>query len=169
MFTKYILSGKISPMKAIFVESLNGYLAHSANDDMLWTPSLDKKIFKLLSFAFGGVYVCSQHTYSLLPDIMRGDKNRQFVIADKTGEKSLTVLNKKYPNGVLIGGPRFLTVAYNSGVIDTFIITTVNKNIPGVAEYKNPFTEILAKQGANCEIKFPDMVVRVYKNNSRGR
>ena len=156
-------------MKAIFVESLNGYLARGANDDMLWTPPLDKKIFKLLSFAFGGVCVCSAHTYKLLPDAMRGDKNRRFIIADKTGENSLVALNKKYPNGVLIGGPRFLTAAYNVGVIDTFIITTVNKVIAGAPEYKNPFAESLVKQGADCEIAFPDMIVRVYKNNSRIR
>ena len=151
-------------MKAIFVESLNGYLARGPDDDMLWTPSLDKKLFKLLSFAFGGLYVCSQHTYDLLPITMRNDINRRFITADKDGKNSLKELKKKYPNGVLIGGPRFLVAAYDIGAIDTFIITTVNKNISGPAEYKNPFAEKLAKQGANCEIKFEDMVVRVYYN-----
>ena len=31
-------------MKAIFVESKNGYLAKDAEDDMSWTSSLDKKL-----------------------------------------------------------------------------------------------------------------------------
>ena len=156
-------------MKAIFVESLDGYLARGANDDMMWTPSLDKKIFKLLTCAFGGVYVCSAHTYNLLPVAMRNDTNRKFIIADRAGENSLVSLNRKYPNGVLIGGPRFLTAAYNLGVIDTFVVTTVNKTISGPVEYKNPFTTQLAKTGALCEVKFDDMVVRVYKNNVRTR
>lgn len=156
-------------MKAIFVESLNGYLARGANDDMMWTPSLDKKIFKLLNFAFGGVCVCSRNTYDLLPDAMRNDKNRKFIIANKSGENTLDKLNKLYPNGVLIGGPRFLKVAYNLGVIDTFIVTTVNKPIASTPEYKNPFVSKFAQIGALCEIKFDDMVVRVYKNNLRVR
>ena len=71
-------------MKAIFVESLNGYLARGPDDDMLWTPPLDKKIFKLLSFAFGGVYVCSKQTYNLLPEKMRLDPAREFIIASRS-------------------------------------------------------------------------------------
>ncbi len=152
-------------MKAIFVESQNGYLARGAMDDMMWTPQLDKKLFRLLSFAFGGVYVCSRHTYSLLPYAMRNDKNRKFIIADRDGQNSLYKLNMRYPNGVLVGGPRFLSAAYDIGAIDTFIITTVNKNIDSSDKYKNPFAEKLVQIGPQCEIKFDDMVVRVYKNN----
>ena len=62
-----------------------------------------------------------------------------------------------------------MMAAYNIGVIDMFIVTTVNKPIISVNEYKNPFGETLAKLGAICEIKFNEMVVRVYKNNFQAR
>jgi len=156
-------------MKAIFVESSDGYLARGSNDDMMWTPALDKKVFKLLSYSLGGVCVCSRHTYNLLPDAMRNDKNRKFIVAGKSGINSLENLNKKHPNAVLIGGPRFLTVAYGAGVIDTFIITTVNTVINGTSEYKNPFEKVLANIKPQCEIGFDEMVIRVYKNNARAR
>lgn len=68
-------------MKAIFVESLNGYLAKGPNDDMSWTPKLDKKIFKLLSFALGGIYFCSKRTFNLLPEVMTTDPNRHFELS----------------------------------------------------------------------------------------
>lgn len=156
-------------MKAIFVESSDGYLARGADDNMVWTPALDKKVFKLLSYSLGGVCVCSRHTYNLLPDAMRNDKNRKFIVAGKSGINSLENINKRYPNGILIGGPRFLTMAYIAGVIDTFIVTTVNMPINSTSEYKNPFEKVLSTIKPQCEIKFDEMVVRVYKNNSRSR
>ena len=113
--------------------------------------------------------VCSRHTYNLLPDLMRNDKNRKFIVAGKSGINSLENINKRYPNGILIGGPRFLTMAYIAGVIDTFIVTTVNMPINSTSEYKNPFEKVLSTIKPQCEIKFDEMVVRVYKNNSRAR
>lgn len=152
-------------MKAIFVESKDNFLAKSGEDDMLWTPSLDKKLFKLLSCAFGGICIVSKHTYNLLPNIMLKDKNRQFIIAERTGPNSLYNLNKLYPNGILIGGPSFLWAAYNEDVIDTFIITTINKEIKCQdLKFKNPFLDILKNIETNCLIKFDEMEIRIYRN-----
>lgn len=77
------------------MESANGYLAKSDSDNMLWTPKLDKKIFKLLTYACGGVCVCSKKTYDLLPYQMLNDKNRKFIIATRDGSTTLPKLNKK--------------------------------------------------------------------------
>ena len=151
-------------MKAIFVESKNGYLAKGPEDNMLWTPKLDKQLFKLLSCAFGGVCVCSAHTYGLLPNKMKWDEHRQFIIAEKSGLNTLYNLNKAYPNAILIGGPVFLKAAYKAKVIDTFIVTTTNIGIANNPRYENPFLDILLKLEISCEIDFKDMVVRVYKN-----
>lgn len=151
-------------MKAIFVESQNGYLAKGPDDDMSWTPSLDKKLFKLLSLAFGGVYVCSRRTYMLLPKKMVLDENRKFIIAEKAGINSLYHLNKMFPNAVLLGGPTFLKAAYNAKVIDSFIITTVEQRIRNNRKYENPFIDILLQQELIGEVKFNELTVRVYKN-----
>lgn len=151
-------------MKAIFVESSNGYLATGPDDNMMWTPRLDKQLFKLLSCAFGGICVCSRHTYELLPAKMRYDENRNFIIAERAGAKSLYNLNKIYPNAVLVGGPTFLKAAYQAKVIDTFIVTTLNDRIANSAKYENPFIDILLQSEMLCEIKFKELTVRVYKN-----
>ena len=109
-------------MKAIFVESANGYMATSACDDMLWTPTIDKKIFRLLTTFGSGICVCSKHTYSLLPPKMVFDPARKFIVAEKTGSKSLPALNNVYPDAILIGGPAFIKVAYNMSILDTIIV-----------------------------------------------
>ncbi len=147
-------------MKAIFVESQNGYLAKSDSDDMLWTPALDKKIFKLLTYACGGVCVCSKKTYDLLPYQMLNDKNRKFIVATHDGATSLPQLNTRFPNAVLIGGPTFLTQAYKHNVIDTFIVTTTTTTIESSEKFKNPFREILTNP--QTTINFPDMVINIY-------
>lgn len=152
-------------MKAIFVESINRYLAKGPADDMLWTPPLDKKIFKLLTYSFGKICVVSLNTYKLLPEKMLQDNNRQFIIAEKTGPNSLYNLNKIYPNAVLIGGPRFLKAAQKINVIDTFIITTVHTDIISSEEYKNPFTDYLKSLKSLCTIKFDEMTINIYENN----
>lgn len=147
-------------MKAIFVESANGYLARNELDDMSWTPSLDKKIFKFLTLVSGGICVCSKHTYKLLPNIMLKDTNRKYIIAERTGEKSLSELNKKYPNAVLVGGVTFLKAAYDLDVIDTFVVTTVPLAIQSTEKYKNPFTKILKTPA--CMLLLDTMSVKVY-------
>ncbi len=149
-------------MKAIFVESLNGYLARDDKDNMAWTPVLDKKIYKLLTYAFGGTCICSQLTYNLLPKKMIQDSNRKFIIAERNGPNSLTSLSQLYPNGVLIGGPTFLMAAYNLGIIDTFIITTINININSTNKYRNPFRTILS--APNCKIQLPDMTISIFND-----
>ena len=127
-------------MKAIFVESLDGYLAKGPEDRMLWTPSLDKQIFKLLSCAFGGVCICSNHTWELLPKSMKYCEFRKFIVAEKAGPYSLGNLNRIYPNAVLIGGPTFLKAAYNAKVIDTFINNEMKSNEDRI---NNTYKEII--------------------------
>ncbi|MCQ2574972.1 MAG: hypothetical protein MJ156_02630, partial [Alphaproteobacteria bacterium] len=85
-------------MNAIFVESHNNYMAKSATDDMSWTPSLDKRIYKLLTYIYGGVCVCSKNTYALLPNKMKSDPNRLFIVAQRDGENNLIELDKRYHN-----------------------------------------------------------------------
>lgn len=151
-------------MKAIFVESNNGYLARSSDDKMEWTPTFDKKIFRLLTHAFGGVCVCSRQTYTLLPKSMLYDEHRKFIIAERAGQHSLYNLNKVYPDAVLIGGPTFLKAAYDAKVIDMFIVTTTDCTIRNNSKFENPFIDILLQLDMQCALKFPGMTVRVYKN-----
>ena len=147
-------------MKAVFVESSNGYMARNATDNMLWTPILDKHIFKLIT-TIDGTCVCSKHTYKLLPQKMLNDPARKFIVAEHTGSKSLPVLNILYPNATLIGGPKFLLAAYNMSVIDTMIITTTDSPIESRPAFKNPFAGNL--RAPISTICFQEMTIRIYK------
>ncbi|MBP5485917.1 MAG: hypothetical protein J6Y07_04405 [Alphaproteobacteria bacterium] len=147
-------------MKTILVESSNGYMAKGPNDTMTWTPVLDKQIFKLLT-TIGGVCVCSKHTYNLLPQKMLNDPAREFIVAEKTGAKSLPALNIVHPGAYLIGGPVFLKAAYNMSVIDTIIIATTKEPIESNERYKNPFYGNLREPVT--KINFDELIVRIYK------
>lgn len=152
-------------MKAIFAESLNGYLAKGPNDDMSWTPKLDKKLFKLLSIVLGGVYFCSRHTFNLLPKKMTSDPNRHFEVVDRQySDEDWKRAGQVFKNAIILGGPTFLKVVYDKGLIDTFIITTTLKTIQGQPGYENPFIEILNTWSCSCETILSDMIIKVYTN-----
>lgn len=148
-------------MKALFVESYNGFLAKNASDDLRWSGSMDKKIFRLLTSFGSGVCVCSKHTYELLPQKMLDDPARKYIVAEKTGSKSLPALNQVYPDAVLIGGPAFIKVAYNMSVLDTIVVTTTKQGIIGDPKYKNPLSAVL--RHPVTQIDFGDIIVRIYK------
>lgn len=150
-------------MKAIFVESLNGYMAHGPKDDMQWTPRMDKQIFRLLAATSGDVYVCSRNTYELLPASMTLDAQRRFYVASRNGGNSLINLGANFPNAVLMGGPTFLRTAYDMNLIDTFVVTTLNMPIAGDVRYCNPFKDVLSNMPPVCAVRFPEMTVRVYR------
>lgn len=138
-------------------------MARGADDDMRWTPRMDKQIFRLLAAVSGDVYVCSKNTYALLPSAMRGDVQRRFYVAARDGENSLINLGANFPNAILMGGPAFLRAAYDMNLIDTFVVTTLDMSIDGDARYRNPFNEVLANVPPVCALRFPDMTVRVYR------
>ncbi len=147
-------------MIAILVESKNGYMAKGPNDNMSWTPVLDKQIFQLLT-TFNNVCICSKHTYTLLPQKMLSDPAREFIVAERVGSKSLPALNIVYPNACLIGGPEFLKSAYNLSVIDTIIISTTKTPIEPNERYKNPFNGNLPNPITT--INFGELTVKMYK------
>lgn len=148
-------------MKALFVESYNGFLAKNATDDLRWSGVMDKKIFRLLTSFGSGVCVCSKHTYDLLPQKMLDDPARTYIVAEKVGSKSLPALNNVYPDAILIGGPAFIKVAYNMSILDTIVVTTTKSNITGDPKYKNPLIKNL--RHPTTQIDFGDIIVRIYK------
>lgn len=155
-------------MKAVFAQSINSYLAKGPDDDMSWTPSLDKKIFKLLTLVCNkGICICSKNTYSKLPIKMLQSTGRQFIVAEKQGAKTLRSLNGLYPEAILIGGPRFLKAAYDEGVIDTFVITTINIAIEEDERYKNPFWDLMPKLKSIGNIRIDGMHIEVFNNESK--
>jgi len=148
-------------MIAIYAISNNGYMARGPNDDMSWTSSLDKKIFNLLTTAFGDC-VSSKTSYHLLPQKMRDDPMRNIYIAERTGKKSLVELNRRNPKIVLIGGPTILKAAYDLNILHTIIVTKVKIDIMGDPKYKDPLADVLKNQNPK-RIDFGDIVVSIYK------
>lgn len=145
-------------MKTMIVESANGYMASGPSDTMLWTPSLDKQVFRLIT-TMCGTCICSKHTYELLPPKMLADPARNYIIAEKTGSRSLPALAQIYPSAMLIGGPIFLKAAYNQSLLDTIIVSTTKNNIEPNERYKNPFAHLRP----DSTIKIGELTFRIFK------
>ena len=147
-------------MKVIYVVSNNGLMARGPDDNMSWTPKLDKQIFRLLT-TFDEWCVCSKRTYELLSRKMLADPARKFIVAEKIGENSLVELNRRNPNIILIGGPTILKVAYDLKILDTIVVNTTKTNISGDPKYRDPLADVL--KNPISKIDFGDFVTMVYK------
>ncbi len=137
-------------------------MARGPEDDMSWTPGLDKKIFSLLTVFDSGVCVCSNKTYKLLPQKMLADPARKFIVAEKTGQNSLVALNQVYrDDAILIGGPTILKAAYDLSILNTIVVTTVKTEFMADPKYMNPLVDVL-KNPVKL-IDFGGFVISVYK------
>lgn len=144
-------------MKAIYVRSYNRVMATGPEDDMSWTGSLDKKLFRLLTTALK-IVIVSKNCKDHLPKCMF-DGVRLFKSVDRqTSLYSLKDYNTLYPDAALIGGPRFIRAALDEGVIDTVIETTIMDVLPSRPEYMAPD---LKEKGFEkvAEIKFDDITI----------
>lgn len=149
-------------MNTIIVQTKDGYMAEQDEDNLNWSSGLDKKIFKICSI-LSEINICSEKTYSLLPQKMKEDKNRKFIIVKKTGNNTLNILNKKYPRGLLISGPHLLNIAKNMGILNLIIINTldyesVNKN----KRFKTPFNKHEIIHIAEMQLS-KNLVTNIYK------
>lgn len=152
-------------MNLIIAQTMDNYMAEGAYDKMQWTPKLDKYIFKLLSI-YSHICICSNNTYKLLPTKMLNDKYRKFIIAEKEGPNSLINLNNKYPNALLIGGPRFIKICMEKNLLNLIIIITVNKlSVKQDKKYKNPLLNREMEEIFNFYIDDLKIELFKYKRN----
>lgn len=107
-------------MRAIFVQSADGVMARGSNDDMLWTPKIDKKIFQLISGMHGGFCIVGRNTQTNMPHTLKG---RTYIPVHRNGY-TLHDAAKEYPMATLCAGPTLLKAAYDSGLLHEIIVCT---------------------------------------------
>jgi dihydrofolate reductase len=150
-------------MKFICAVSPDGYMAQGPNDDMKWTPKIDKNIFQLVSCLDGGVCLVSKKTKALMPEFLKG---RQLIEISRKG-LSLSLANKILPNALIVGGPELLSEAYKLGLINDLIINKVNflkpfTNVPD--EYQFPLGLLdFIKDTKILSIDFGEVTTDIYR------
>jgi dihydrofolate reductase len=152
-------------MKFICAISPDGYMAQGPNDNMSWTPKIDKKIFQLISSLNNGICFVSEQTMKNMPQNLIG---RTLIPISRKG-LTLQLAEKMFPNSLLIGGPTLLRAANQLNLIDELIINQVNTSLQpfiGVSEeYRFPFEELQhIITNKIISIEFGDVTTSIYRN-----
>lgn len=128
-------------MKALYATSFNGYMATGPDDDMSWTGTADKQLFKLIT-TVAKECVISKNLSVMLPDKVLRDPNRKFIICDRNiEERNLKRCNFWYKDSILLGGPLFIKEALGEDVLDMVIECVVQDVIFANIRYEKPNLE----------------------------
>lgn len=152
-------------MKFLCAISPDGFMATGPNDDMNWTPRIDKRIFQLVSSINNGICFVSEQTKKNMPQNLRG---RTLIPISRTG-LTLQLAGKNFPNSLIVGGPTLLKAASHLGLIDELIINQVNTSLsPFLStpkEYKFPFAALKHLLGNKIiSIDFGEITTSIYRN-----
>jgi dihydrofolate reductase len=107
-------------MKMVLVQSADGFLARDEEDDMAWSGREDKAVFRLLTLFDGELLFAGRKTYDLLPAL----KGRT-VMCISRDDLTMDLAARKFPNGVIIGGPSVATYALAKKLVTQFAFIKV--------------------------------------------
>jgi len=155
-------------MKLIMATSADGFIARGPDDDMKWSGSLDKLIFKLLTCTSGGQLGAGSTTYDQMPKQLNGrtlhcisrnipNRSRKCI--------SLSQFYTVYPQGWLIGGQTIALTALEENLIhEVFLVRTPNFILRGIPDKITPLLE----NWYNVQFRTPndpnpDIVVDFYR------
>lgn len=99
-------------LKLIMAVSADGFVARGPYDDMSWTGSTDKRVFRLLT-AVEGILGAGRRTFEQLP-LLEG---RTVVPLSRSG-LTLDEFSTRYSNAWLIGGQEIALEALHCGKLD---------------------------------------------------
>ena len=99
-------------MKLIMAVSVDGFVARDELDDMSWTSSTDKKIFRILT-SVGGICAVGSKTYATMPQILTG---RSLLKLSRNG-LTLRFLTSINTSIWLLGGQTIALEAFKLGYI----------------------------------------------------
>jgi len=157
-------------MKFMCAVSPEGYMAQGPEDDMVWTPQIDKQIFQIVSALDGGICLVSKQTLSNMPRFLTG----RTLIPISSNGLTLEQAYEKFPNALLVSGPTLLKDAnrlsdYDTPIIQDLIINQVDIQLLGQdipEEYRFPF-DILTNYHKVIEVQFQDMKTTIYRHSLR--
>lgn len=99
-------------LKLVMAVSADGFVARGPTDDMTWTGSTDKRVFRLLT-SVGGILGAGRRTFEQLPKL----EGRTVVPLSRNG-MTLIEFASQYPDAWLIGGQDIALDALRCGKLD---------------------------------------------------
>lgn len=160
-------------MKLIMAVSKDGYVSREPDDDMSWTGSMDKAIFRLLT-SVGGEIACGSRTYELMKNLALPGRrvhrlsSRPVQPYDPEGPvyRDLAWFQRTHPNGWLIGGQSIAINALQMGLVEeAYVCQSERKCFPGDGGECCVLGIELREPVWMCQapINFGDVTVHVHK------
>jgi dihydrofolate reductase len=102
-------------LKLVMAVSADGFVARGPTDDMTWTGSTDKRVFRLLT-SVGGVLGAGRRTFEQLPKLE--GRAVHMLTRDQSAGLTLEEFTSRYPDAWLIGGQGVALEALRSRLLD---------------------------------------------------
>lgn len=116
--------GKLNLLLAV---SRDGFVARGPNDDMRWTGSADKALFKTLTMGTIQPLLCGRTTFDLMPQL---EGRALMPLSTNPGlGMSLEEAASRYPGAWLIGGPTIAWAALDRGLVRLAYISKVQASV----------------------------------------
>lgn len=148
-------------MRLVMAVSKDGFVARGEHDNMAWTGSTDKAVFKLLTSLDGGIIAVGKKTAALMPEL----KGRCSLVLSRGGHTLADVANE-YPGATLVGGQTVALAALEQGFVSDAILVHSDRFVFG--GIRDKLTPWLAAQSFTLsETKILDVVVRMYRLKPR--
>ncbi len=153
-------------MKLLLASSADGYFAKGPDDDMKWTGSTDKAIFRLLTMSEGSdVLLAGSRTFDQMPPL----PHRIMVRVSrkpKPGGTTLEWAAKKWPNAWLIGGPTVAEAALELGLITRAFICISPVEL-GSGIHAQGVARLLPHEDAKVTLKIGDVQVKIFMESQK--
>jgi len=104
-------------MKLIMATSRDGFVARNESDDMSWTGSIDKAVFRLLT-STSSVLAVSAKTLQCMPKELPGRGKLYALSTDPRRGMDLETFAANFPDAWLLGGQELAIFAMKNGFVD---------------------------------------------------
>lgn len=111
-------------MKLIMAISEDGYVANGPEDDMLWTGSVDKAIFRLLTSTSNALAASSYSCY-MIPNKLPGRGQLYSLSTDPRRGMPIEDFSLMFPDAWLLGGQTLALYALKNGLVNQAYLSRV--------------------------------------------
>lgn len=146
-------------MRLLLASSIDGYLARSPMDDMKWTSSIDKAVFRLLTLSNADdVLLAGSRTFDQMPKLPWRRMER---LSRGPNGLGLVEAASRWPSAWLIGGPEVSVAALRLGLITRAFVCVSQAELRDGIPAMELFT-LLPHDGPEFSIKVGDVNVMVF-------
>lgn len=146
-------------MRLLLAMSDDGYLARGPEDDMKWTGSIDKAIFRLLTLSnVDDVLLAGSRTFDQMPKLPGRRMER---LSCGPNGINLAEAATRWPSAWLIGGPEVSVAALRLGLITRAFICISPAELHG-GIHAMELSTLLPHEGPEFAINMGGVKVRVF-------